>query len=214
MQQLHTIEAHDRLTMLSQVALELTIYFNLPGFYPSAQITYPVWYERTVRLVLNHYVLSFGMYWMHRAYHVNEFLWKHVHSIHHWANHPLSCNTYEDHWLDNLGGALCGHMFAQILVPLDREMFWFSHVFRVFESLEKHSGVSCGWNLVHTAQSWLPFAQMPHHHDWHHEGHKTCNYTFTAIGGLWDFIFGTRRAGRAKTVEAVKAVATAHDRTN
>ena len=29
-------------------------------------------------------------------------------------------------------------------------------------------------------------AQMPHHHDWHHEGHKGCNYTFTSLGGLWD----------------------------
>ena len=28
--------------------------------------------------------------------------------------------------------------------------------------------------------------QMPHHHDWHHEGHKGCNYTFTSLGGLWD----------------------------
>ena len=27
---------------------------------------------------------------------------------------------------------------------------------------------------------------MPHHHDWHHEGHKGCNYTFTSLGGLWD----------------------------
>ena len=24
---------------------------------------------------------------------------------------------------------------------------------------------------------------MPHHHDWHHEGHKGCNYTFSSIGG-------------------------------
>ena len=37
---------------------------------------------------------------------------------------------------------------------------------------------------------------MPHHHDWHHEGHKGCNYTFSSIGGLWDCVFGTRKAGR------------------
>mmetsp|Transcript_121287 Transcript_121287/g.339645 ORF Transcript_121287/g.339645 Transcript_121287/m.339645 type:complete len:93 (+) Transcript_121287:2-280(+) len=38
---------------------------------------------------------------------------------------------------------------------------------------------------------------MPHHHDWHHEGHKGCNYTFSALGGVWDCVFGTRKAGRA-----------------
>ena len=37
---------------------------------------------------------------------------------------------------------------------------------------------------------------MPHHHDWHHEGHKGCNYTFSSIGGLWDCVFGTRKTGR------------------
>lgn len=31
-------------------------------------------------------------------------------------------------------------------------------------------GVSCGFNLAHQMQRFLPFAQMPHHHDWHHEG--------------------------------------------
>merc|ERR1712228_886055 len=51
-------------------------------------------------------------------------------------------------------------------------------------------------NFAHSLQNWLPFAQMPHHHDWHHEGHKGCNYTFTSMGGFWDCIFGTRKTGR------------------
>ena len=70
--------------------------------------------------------------------------------------------------------------------------------FPYFESLEKHSGVSCGFNLAYSAQQWLPFAQMPHHHDWHHEGFKGSNYTVTSIGGLWDCVFGTRKGGRFK----------------
>jgi len=98
--------------------------------------------------------------------------------------------------------AIAGHGFAQVLVPLDRGMFWFSHIFRILESLEKHSGVSCYFNIAHSLQRWLPFAQMPHHHDWHHEGHKSCNYTFTSIGGVWDCIFGTRKAGRASELRA------------
>ena len=54
-----------------------------------------------------------------------------------------------------------------------------------------------GGHLAHSSQRWLPYAQMPHHHDWHHEGHKSCNFTFAALGGLWDCLFGTRKAGRA-----------------
>jgi len=194
--QLENIVKQDRLTLLSQFVLDISIYFLIPGYYPAVQAIYAPMYMRVLRLVLNHYVMSLGMYWMHRALHVNPWLWRNIHSIHHWAKHPLSRTTYQDHWADNFANAIIGHLFAQILVPLDHDFFWISRIFRICESLEKHSGVSCWFNLAHSCQRWFPFAQMPHHHDWHHEGHKGCNYTFTSIGGLWDCVFGTRKTGR------------------
>lgn len=201
MQELQTIIYHDRLTLISQFAFNVGLYYAIPGYYPASSVAAPL-RERAVRLVANHYLMSFGMYWMHRALHVVPWLWEKIHSYHHWAKHPLSRNTYDDHWLDNLGNAVIGHFCAQVLLPLDRSSFWFSHLIRIFESLEKHSGVSCSLNLAHQLQRFLPFAQMPHHHDWHHEGHKGCNYTFTSIGGLWDCIFGTRKVGRAPEIMA------------
>ncbi|CAK9005453.1 unnamed protein product [Durusdinium trenchii] len=200
MKELQTILYHDRLTLISQFAFNVGLYYAISGYYPMAQEVVAPLRERVVRVVANHYILSFGMYWMHRALHVVPWLWDKIHSYHHWAKHPLSRNTYDDHWLDNLGNAVIGHFCAQILLPLDRGSFWFSHLIRIFESLEKHSGVSCGFNLAHQLQRVLPFAQMPHHHDWHHEGHKGCNYTFTSIGGLWDCVFGTRKVGRAPEI--------------
>ncbi|KAL5268008.1 hypothetical protein ACHWQZ_G004904 [Mnemiopsis leidyi] len=196
-EQLAAIVTQDRLTFISQFSLDLFVYFSLPGFYPAHTITTTSALRRVIQLVLNHYVMSFGMYWTHRALHKNLWLWRNIHSVHHWSKHPLSRTTYQDHWLDNFGNAIVGHIFAQILVPLDAQMFWVSRVLRVCESLEKHSGVSGYFNLVHSVQRWLPFAQMPHHHDWHHEGHKGCNYTFSSLGGLWDCVFGTRKTGRA-----------------
>eukprot|EP01051_Picozoa_sp_SAG22_P002371 SAG22_NODE_104_length_20159_cov_5.877517_10_plen_371_part_00 len=169
-QQLATMVWHDRATLLTQFCLNVGLYYLLPGYYPAAAAAgAPVTplHLRALRVVLNHYVMSFGMYWMHRAYHVVPWLWQHIHSLHHWAKHPLSRNTYQDHWADNFANAIVGHCFAQILVPLDNGSFWFSHIFRIFESLEKHSGISCYLNLAHNLQiHWLPFAQMPHHHDW------------------------------------------------
>lgn len=200
-EQLELLDGHDKWTMVSQFLFNFGLYFVLPGFYPSAteaSADPQSFQERFLRLLLNHYVMSFGMYWGHRSLHVVPYLWENIHSIHHWAKHPLSRNTYEDHWFDNFLNAIIGHCFAQILVPLDKYTFWFSRIFRIFESLEKHSGVSCGFNLAYSAQQWLPFAQMPHHHDWHHEGFKGSNYTFSSIGGLWDCVFNTRKGGRFK----------------
>ncbi len=195
-EQLELLDSHDKWTMVSQFLLNFGMYFILPGFYPTDEAVPQTFQERFLRLLANHYVMSFGMYWAHRSLHVVPDLWDHIHSIHHWAKHPLSRNTYEDHWADNFGNAIVGHLFAQILIPLDRPTFWFSRIFRIFESLEKHSGVSCGFNIAYSLQQWLPFAQMPHHHDWHHEGFKGSNYTFSSIGGLWDCVFGTRKGGR------------------
>jgi len=194
--QLASIVKHDRLTLITQFLLDVSIYFLVPGYYPAQQPSYGPMYIRILRLVINHYVMSFGMYWMHRALHVHPWLWRRIHSLHHWAKHPLSRTTYQDHWADNFGNAIVGHFFAQILVPLDYQFFLLSRILRICESLEKHSGVSCWFNIAHSLQKYFPFAQMPHHHDWHHEGHKGCNYTFSSIGGLWDCVFGTRKAGR------------------
>lgn len=197
--QLRSLVYHDRMTLVTQLMLVLILYFCVPGFYPADTSTraYAPPYVRSLRLIAHHYLLSFGMYWAHRSLHVVPVLWTCIHSIHHWAKHPLSRNTYQDHWFDNFGNAIVGEVAAQILVPLDPLCFWFSRLFRIMESLEKHAGVSGVTNLAHSAQLWLPFAQMPHHHDWHHEGHKSCNFTFAALGGLWDCVFGTRKVGRA-----------------
>jgi sterol desaturase/sphingolipid hydroxylase (fatty acid hydroxylase superfamily) len=196
--QLEQLVLHDRLTLLSQFVFGVFLYYALPGYYPAAEDATDWLPVRVLKLALNHYIMSFGMYWGHRAYHVNPWLWKHLHSVHHWARHPLSRNTYQDHWLENLVNHVAGHFAAQVLCPLDHGCFWVSHVFRILESLEKHSGISCYLNLAHQTQRWLPFAQMPHHHDWHHEGHKSCNFTFSSIGGVWDCVFGTRKIGRSE----------------
>ena len=116
-EQLEALVWHDRMTLLSQLALELLVYYALPGFHPDPSApTFGV-AERAGRLLCHHYVLSFGMYWMHRTLHVVPILWRRIHSLHHWARHPLSRVTYQDHWLDNLGNAIIGHVCAQACPP-------------------------------------------------------------------------------------------------
>ena len=195
-EQMKYIVYQDKLIFAGQFCFDLVVYFMLPGYYPGGDITGNI-SQRLMKLALNHYVLSFGMYWGHRALHRNAWLWRNVHSVHHLAKHPLSRTTFQEHVGDKIWNAFFGHLFAQLLVPLDRQMFYVSRILRICESLEKHSGSSGPFNLVHSVQRWIPFADMPHHHDWHHEGHKGSNYSFTPVGGLWDCLFGTRAAGRA-----------------
>mmetsp|Transcript_3945 Transcript_3945/g.11427 ORF Transcript_3945/g.11427 Transcript_3945/m.11427 type:complete len:533 (-) Transcript_3945:176-1774(-) len=202
---------HDRMTLLMDGVLAIAMMYLNPGFYPGADGPRHSWLERGARLLVHRYVLCFTMYWAHRAGHVVPWLWKNVHGRHHQATHPLSRVTYQAHFFDNFMNAIYGHTFAQIVVPLDHTTYYFNIFLRIMESLEKHSGTSSAFNVAHNLQRFLPYAQMPHHHDLHHEGSKRCNYTFSAAGGLWDWAFGTRKAGRAQFVDCVKQQATPYD---
>ena len=68
----------------------------------------------------------------------------------------------------------------------------------------------CAWGVPHPPPP--PPPPPPPHilpPDWHHEGHKSCNYTFAALGGVWDCLFGTRKVGRRAASHGAE---TAHDR--
>ena len=167
--ELALIEWHDRLTGLSTFCLLVGCYvYGGHLLYPEVQYhaDHPYLYM-FLRVVAHHYCFSFGMYWAHRYLHVNKFLWRHVHSLHHFAKTPLARTTYMDHWADNFFNAFICEVCAPIIVPLPFPVLVASRLFRICESLEKHSGLAGGFNVVHTAQRLLPFAQMPHHHDWH-----------------------------------------------
>ncbi|GMH47668.1 hypothetical protein TrRE_jg13505, partial [Triparma retinervis] len=134
--QLSLLVWHDLGTYLSTTALDLAVYYLIPGFYPPPNPLSPQTFPtRFLRLALNHLLMSFGMYWLHRSSHNVPLLWR-VHAVHHWSKHPLSRNTYEDHWIDNLSNALVGHLCAQIILPLDLPTFALSHLLRIAESLE------------------------------------------------------------------------------
>eukprot|EP00306_Pavlova_sp_CCMP459_P006340 CAMPEP_0185160758 /NCGR_PEP_ID=MMETSP1139-20130426/3896_1 /TAXON_ID=298111 /ORGANISM="Pavlova sp., Strain CCMP459" /LENGTH=522 /DNA_ID=CAMNT_0027725977 /DNA_START=96 /DNA_END=1664 /DNA_ORIENTATION=+ len=188
---------NDRGTMCLDIAWNLLMYYTIPGYYPGRQVQHSL-ATRALRLVLHQYAMSYAMYWVHRAGHVSEFEWKYLHGVHHHPTTPLSRVTYQSHPIDNWQAGMVGQSCAQVLVPLDHATFYVHIFLRIMESLEKHSGISCAANLAHSAQRVFPFSQMPHHHDWHHEGHKSCNFSFSAIGGFWDWLFGTRMEGRAQ----------------
>ena len=67
-EQLELLDKHDKWTIVSQFLLNFGLYYVLPGFYPQADEEGQTqsFQERFMRLLLNHYVLSFGMYWAHR----------------------------------------------------------------------------------------------------------------------------------------------------
>jgi len=193
---------HQALTTHILLALShMGAYYLLPGFFPSATAHTQPLLSVAVAFVLQLYIISFGMYWIHRVMHENEFLWKHVHSFHHVWTTPISRITYLDHpveaWLLSQTGP--AYLVAQLLVPLPQPAFYLLTLFRILESLEKHSGHTSWMNVAYSFQVWLPCASQPHHHDYHHEfirdnsKVKGCNYTFTAAGGLWDVMFGTRK---------------------
>ena len=89
------IEHHDRLTVIGTLSLTLCCYLYFGArMYPTAEVIAAAaprplthWFAR---LLAHHYAMSFGMYWAHRYCHVNKFLWRHIHQLHHYAKTPLA----------------------------------------------------------------------------------------------------------------------------
>lgn len=194
-EKLRILEWHNIGTTLSDYVLAVgSWYLNAQTFWPAFFSVKPLNPAMELCYAIFHlYILSFFMYWGHRLYHENEFLWKNLHSIHHWAYRPQAHNTFEDHWMENTINALNGNYLAQYLFPLGPTTFHIVRLLRLLESIEKHSGLIGWWNVAYSLQSFLPGCQTPQHHDYHHCGNKCSNYSFSAVGGAWDVVFGTRK---------------------
>jgi cytochrome b involved in lipid metabolism len=208
--QLNSLRFHDRAFLILEGLMTLVFYTLNPSlWFPGADGVHHGWLERLIRVVAHAHLVSWGMYWTHRASHVHPRKWAMVHAVHHEGSHPLSRITYQSHSWDNVLNIVYGLVAAQVLVPLD---YWTYKFFYMSECLEKHSGLSCWVNVVHNLTVKIfPFGHMPHHHDFHHEGSKLCNFTVLSNGGVWDVLFGTRSTGRAQALVDQRQI-TPHDR--
>jgi sphinganine C4-monooxygenase len=139
-----------------------------------------------VQFVVAMFVMDAWQYWIHRAMHVNTFLYKHIHSTHHRLVMPYAMGALYNHpaealLLDTLGAGVSMYA-AGLSCRLATVFFTVSTMKTVFD----HSGYRWPLNPIHDL-----FPNSAAFHDVHHDlRHIKANYSqpfFTH----WDVIMGS-----------------------
>ena len=124
-------------------------------------------------------------YFVHRLIHVNKFLYKKIHRIHHEANMPVAIDYIYAHPLEWMVGYIGPFIGILLYGGISIYTFWLYLIIRNLHEIFIHSGIHSSSFLYKI----IPFAANNKHHDLHHEKYN-CNYASTFT--FWDGIFKTR----------------------
>jgi len=110
---------------------------------------------------------DFLYYWMHRYFHENKFLMRHVHSVHHRIKNTCAINGNYMHWFEfACTSALI--LIGPILLSSHLYVVWIWVIIRQFEAADGHMGYDIPWN---PARLFLIY-HGPVYHDFHHAKFK------------------------------------------
>lgn len=127
----------------------------------------PVWYIIAAQIIFFIFMDDFLYYWMHRWFHENKFLLKHVHSVHHRIRNTCGINGNYMHWIEFSATATL-MLLGPMLIGAHLYVVWIWVVIRQFEAVDGHAGYDIPWNPAH----WLPLYEGPVYHDFHHAKFK------------------------------------------
>ena len=162
---------------------------NLPisGIWPHA---WPIW----IQAVLMVLVVDFLRYWLHRASHENDTLWR-LHSVHHSVEQLYWLNTARFHPIEKaLQMSLDSLPF--LLMQVDARVLALYYVAYATNGFFQHCNIKLHYGplnyIVGSAET----------HRWHHSRlprESNANYGNTVI--IWDVLFGTWYLPKAREVD-------------
>ena len=151
--------------------------WNIQGLWPHS---YPVW----VQMLIMMFAADFFRYWLHRAAHTWEPLWR-FHAVHHSVQKLYWINVGRFHPIDKALQFICD-VLPFIVLGVSKEVLALYFVVYAIKGFFQHSNVD-------TKLGWLNYIiSGPELHRWHHSmkvEESNTNYGNNVI--VWDIIFGT-----------------------
>lgn len=131
--------------------------------------------------LLSFFTTSFIFYWWHRATHASDWLWRHVHQLHHSPARIEALTAFYAHPLDTVGATVIGCFSSYFIYGASSTAaawaLFFTGAFDLYLHADRHSPRWLGWLI-----------QRPEMHRVHHaHGHHAQNYGLP----VWDLLFGT-----------------------
>lgn len=180
----------ERLLMFGALFLTTTLATITPWRWESLWIhNSPLWMQAVAMLVVG----DFFRYWLHRAFHRFQWMWR-LHAVHHSPKRLYWVNVGRFHPFEQALQFVVD-AFVFILLGVQAEVFSIYFVFYAVNGFYQHSNclVRLGW------LNWI--VAGPELHRWHHSldvEESNHNYGNNLI--LWDLIFGTRYLPKTREV--------------
>ncbi|KAG8992442.1 hypothetical protein FRB95_005195 [Tulasnella sp. JGI-2019a] len=174
---------------------------NLIRNYGNAILWTVYWYLIPMaQIFLAFFAMDTWQYFLHRLFHVNKFLYKHIHSVHHRLYVPYAYGALYNHPLEGFVfdslGAVVSESFASLSVRQSALLFAFSSA----KTVDDHCGFSLPWDPLQYF-----YRNNARFHDIHHQ-HYGLKYNFSQPFWIhWDVLLGTRWDKPAKPLAAEKA---------
>ncbi|THH01780.1 hypothetical protein EW145_g6851 [Phellinidium pouzarii] len=156
--------------------------------YGPASVKFLYWWGiPSAQLVFAMFCIDTWQYFLHRAFHVNKFLYRHFHSWHHRLYVPYAYGALYNHpvegfLLDSLGAAIA-HWLSRMSVRQACVLFAFS----TMKTIDDH----CGYRLPLDPLQLL-FGNNADYHDIHHQIVGIKSNFAQPFFIHWDIILGTR----------------------
>lgn len=164
---------------------------NLPfvQFWPHA---WPIWMQVLLMILL----ADFLRYWLHRAAHTNQYLWR-LHSVHHSVEQLYWLNTSRFHPLEKLLQMLMDSL-PFLLMGVDEKVLSLYYIAYATNGFLQHSNIQFRFGVLNYV---IGSAEL---HRWHHSKEpkeSNSNYGNNII--IWDLLFGTWFLPKGRNVEAL-----------
>ncbi|KIO27261.1 hypothetical protein M407DRAFT_23445 [Tulasnella calospora MUT 4182] len=145
------------------------------------------WIVPTLQTFLAFFVIDTWQYFMHRLFHVNKFLYRHFHSVHHRLYVPYAYGALYNHPLEGFlldtTGAGLAEFIARSSIRQTALIFGFASA----KTVDDHCGFSLPWDPLQ-----FFYRNNARYHDIHHQTYGL-KYNFSQPFWIhWDIILGTR----------------------
>lgn len=136
---------------------------------------------------LQSFVIDTWQYFMHRLFHVNKFLYRHFHSVHHRLYVPYAYGALYNHPLEGFLLDTTGAVLAEIISYSSVRQTTLIFGFASAKTVDDHCGFSLPWDPLQ-----FMYRNNARYHDIHHQTYGL-KYNFSQPFWIhWDIILGTR----------------------
>ncbi|EMD38879.1 hypothetical protein CERSUDRAFT_112599 [Gelatoporia subvermispora B] len=154
-----------------------------------AEILYYIywWAIPTSKMLLGMFIIDTWQYFLHRGMHMNTYLYKKLHSVHHRLNVPYAFGALYNHPLEGLLLDTAGAGIAELVSCMSTREAIFLFVISTLKTVDDHCGYSLPFDPLQ-----LVTKNNADYHDIHHQVIGIKSNFSQPFFVHWDVILGTR----------------------